>query len=291
MQMGNNRDVFSRELRACGRAGHITYAPTEADLAERLRATTAQGEAWRCLRCGDWALGAPAASGPADDAPVPARGKALRQLTILRVLAVERVVRGLVLVAAAYGVHRFASAQRSLQDSFGRLIPAARPLAGRLGVDLDRSSLVHEATKALHARHGTLTLVAIGLLLYGLLELVEGVGLWTAKRWAEYLTVVATAAFLPLEVHELLKTVTATKSVTFAINVLAVVYLIVSKRLFGVRGGAAAYERELSGESLLAVEMAAGRPESEGTGDGRDVGMSDVGTGSGEQPSAAATPR
>jgi uncharacterized membrane protein (DUF2068 family) len=266
--------MFSRELRTCGRSGHLTYAPDERELADRLSAQTPLGEAWRCLRCGDWVAGEPGARGPADDAPVPARGKALRQLTILRVLAVERVVRGLILIAAAYGVHRFASAQRSLQDSFGKLLPAARPLATRLGLDLDHSSILREATKALHANHGTLTLIAVGLLLYGLLELVEGVGLWRARRWAEYLTVVATAAFLPLEVHELLKTLTATKIAAFAINVLAVVYLILAKRLFGARGGRAAYEQEMNGESLLAVEMAAGRAAPD-EAEGASVGMSE----------------
>ncbi|MDQ1635454.1 MAG: hypothetical protein QOJ32_2263 [Frankiaceae bacterium] len=276
--------MFSRELRVCGRAGHITYSPDEPHLAERLRADTGQGEAWRCLRCGDWVVGSPRGRGPADEAPVPARGKALRQLTILRILAVERVVRALVLIAAAYGIHRFASAQRSLQDSFGRLLPAARPLATRLGLDLDHSSILREAEKALHARHGTLTLLAVGLLLYGLLELVEGVGLWLARRWAEYLTVVATAAFLPLEIHEMLKTVTVTKVGAFVINVLAVVYLVLAKRLFGARGGRKAYEHELGGESLLAVEEAAG------TGDdapsGRSVGMTGAGTDEGERPMA-----
>ncbi|MDQ1632003.1 MAG: hypothetical protein QOC80_1975 [Frankiaceae bacterium] len=276
--------MFSRELRVCGRAGHITYSPDEPHLAERLRADTGQGEAWRCLRCGDWVVGSPRGRGPADEAPVPARGKALRQLTILRILAVERVVRALVLIAAAYGIHRFASAQRSLQDSFGRLLPAARPLATRLGLDLDHSSILREAEKALHARHGTLTLLAVGLLLYGLLELVEGAGLWLARRWAEYLTVVATAAFLPLEIHEMLKTVTVTKVGAFVINVLAVVYLVLAKRLFGARGGRKAYEHELGGESLLAVEEAAG------TGDdapsGRSVGMTGAGTDEGERPMA-----
>jgi uncharacterized membrane protein (DUF2068 family) len=276
--------MFSRELRVCGRAGHITYAPDEAHLAERLRADTGQGEAWRCLRCGDWVVGSPGGRGPADEAPVPARGKALRQLAILRILAVERVVRALVLIAAAYGIHRFASAQRSLQDSFGRLLPAARPLATRLGLDLDHSSILREAEKALHARHGTLTLLAVGLLLYGLLELVEGVGLWLARRWAEYLTVVATAAFLPLEIHELLKTVTVTKVGAFVINVLAVVYLVLAKRLFGARGGRKAYENELGGESLLAVEDAAGTGDDASSG--RSVGMTGAGTDDGERPMA-----
>jgi uncharacterized membrane protein (DUF2068 family) len=274
--------VKNRELRACGRRGHVTYRPTEPELAARLRSQTALGEAWRCLRCGDWVLGPPQASGPADQAPVPPRGKALRQLTILRVLAVERVIRGLVLIAAGYGVYRFESAQTALRGSFGRLLPSLRPLADQLGVDLDHSSILSAATKALHARAGTLNLVVIGLVAYGLLELVEGVGLWLAKRWAEYLTVIATAAFLPYEVSELLKSVTVTKVGAFVINVLAVVYLLLAKRLFGLRGGREAYERELRGESLLEIE-AAGQDSVIGDRDsGRSEGMSDARAGSAE---------
>ncbi|MDQ1661892.1 MAG: hypothetical protein QOJ68_1872 [Blastococcus sp.] len=274
----------NRELKACGKRGHVTYAPTEADLAARLRAQTALGEAWRCLRCGTWVLGKPKASGPADQAPVPPRGKALRQLTILRVLAVERVIRGIVLIAAGYGVYRFESAQRALQGSFGRLVPALRPLADQFGVDLDHSAILSGATKALHARAGTLNLVAIGLVVYGLLELVEGVGLWLAKRWGEYLTVIATAAFLPYEVSELIKSVTVTKAGAFLINVLAVVYLLLAKRLFGLRGGRKAYEAELRGESLLEVE-AAGQDRTLGDGDpGRSEGMSEASAGKAETP-------
>jgi uncharacterized membrane protein (DUF2068 family) len=242
------------------------------------------GEAWRCLRCGDWALGPPQASGPADEAPVPPRGKALRQLTILRVLAVERVVRALVLIAAAFGVYRFESAQAALRGSFGRLIPSLRPVADQLGVDLDHSAILSAATKALHAGHGTLNLVAVGLLAYGLLEGVEGVGLWLAKRWAEYLTVVATAAFLPYEVYELLKSVTVTKAGAFAINVLAVVYLIVAKRLFGARGGTTAYEAALRGESLLEVEQAGREQRIDRGRPGRAEGMSAATAGSAERP-------
>lgn len=275
----------NRELKHCGKHGHVTYAPTESELAARLRSETALGEAWRCLRCGDWVLGSPQNSGPADQAPVPPRGKALRQLTILRVLAVERVVRGVVLIAAGYGVYRFESAQTALRGSFGRLVPSLRPLATQLGVDLDHSSILSAATKALHAGHGTLNLVAIGLVVYGLLELVEGVGLWLAKRWAEYLTVVATAAFLPYEVSELLKSVTVTKLGAFVINVLAVVYLLLAKRLFGLRGGAKAYENELRGESLLEVERA-GEDRHVGEREtGRSEGMSSASAGSAEPPS------
>ncbi len=47
------------DRRTCARKGHVTYAPTEGLFAERLHAVTALGDAWRCLRCGDFALGEP----------------------------------------------------------------------------------------------------------------------------------------------------------------------------------------------------------------------------------------
>ncbi len=264
----------SRELRACGRHGHVLYAPTERELADRIRASTVVGEAWRCLRCGDFTPQKPTMTGPANDAPVPARGKALRQAVILRVLAIERVIRGVVLVAAAYGIHRFANAQTSLRRAFSNALPAARPLADRLGVDIDRSWWAREATRALHARHSTLTWLAVGVAAYALVELVEGIGLWLLRRWAEYLTVVATAVFLPIEVHDLFKGVTVTRLVTFGINVAAVVYLVIAKRLFGVRGGRASYEKELAGQSLLELEWAAAYPgDAKHAATGSDVGM------------------
>jgi len=95
---------FSWDLRACGRHGHATYAPDEPDLRDRLHVTTAAGEAWRCLRCGDFVAGAPRGSGPADDAPIVLRGRALRDAFVLRLLAVERGLRGVLLIVLAYAL-------------------------------------------------------------------------------------------------------------------------------------------------------------------------------------------
>lgn len=89
---------------------------------------------------------------------------------------------------------------------------------------------------------------------YAVLQAVEGVGLWLLKRWGEYFAVVATSIFLPLEVHDLAKGITTTRVVTFSINVAAVVYLLISKRLFG---GRKAYDVERRGEQLLDLERAA----------------------------------
>ena len=39
-------------LFGCARKGHVTYAPDEPELRDRLQVATAGGTAWRCLRCG-----------------------------------------------------------------------------------------------------------------------------------------------------------------------------------------------------------------------------------------------
>src|SRR2546423_15176364 len=97
MATGARRSHHKWELRACGRRGHETYAPTgEADgpLAARLRVETPAGEAWRCLRRGDFVAGPPRSRGPADEAPPGLRGKALRGAPILPLLALARARPG-----------------------------------------------------------------------------------------------------------------------------------------------------------------------------------------------------
>jgi uncharacterized membrane protein (DUF2068 family) len=248
---------FDWNVRACGRRGHVTYRPDEQDLAERLRAHTAVGEGWRCLRCGDFVVGDAHGSGPAEDAPLVLRGKALQDAFILRLLAIERGVRGLLLLALAFGIYKFDGAKNSLNRVVQEDLPLLRPVADKLGVDLQDSGPVKLVQKALDTSHGTLELVALGVLAYAVLELLEAVGLWLMKRWGEYVAVVGTAIFIPLETYELLERVTWLRVVAFLVNVFAVVYLIWTKRLFGSRGGHAAFAAERQSASLLEIETAA----------------------------------
>ena len=75
------------------------------------------------------------------------------------------------------------------------------------------------------------------LLAFAALEAAEMVGLWLNKRWAEYLTFIATTALVPFEVYELTNSVSAFKLVALIINLAVVIYLLLAKRLFGLRGG------------------------------------------------------
>ncbi|MGP9018463.1 DUF2127 domain-containing protein [Streptomyces sp. BR1] len=246
------------DRRTCARRGHVTYEPHEAELKHRLHAHTGLGEAWRCLRCGDFALGAPHGSGPAGDAPLVPRGKVLRDLFILRFLAVERLVRGVFIVLVALAIWKFSNSQDSVRQLFDENLDVFRPVFQHFHYDLDHSPVVDSIRKSFGYKHSTLMAVAGALLAYALIEIVEAFGLWRGERWAEYLTVVATAAFLPLEIYELTEKVSPFKIVTLALNVLAVLWILLSKRLFGLRGGRAAFEAERHSASLMEVEATAG---------------------------------
>ncbi|MGC5247221.1 DUF2127 domain-containing protein [Gordonia sp. DT219] len=242
---------------SCGLRGHETYRPDEAELADRLHVRSAAGAAWRCLRCGDFVVGDPRRGGPADHAPEVPRGALLRDLIIMRVLAVERLIRGLFLLLGGAFVIELRHSQMTLHEKFDTELPLLRPIADQIGWNIDDSKVVSWIEKATTLSSTTIVLVGCALLAYGVSQFVEAFGLWFAKRWGEYFAVIVTSIFIPLEVYELVERVTVFKVLLLLVNVAAVVWLIWSKRLFGLRGGGAAYHAQHSAESLLTVERAA----------------------------------
>ena len=244
-------------LFGCFRKGHLTYAPDEPELRDRLMAPTAGGTAWRCLRCGAFVTEGQHSAGPAAAAPLVRRGKELRSELILRVFAVERFLRFLIIGAAAYGVWRFKSDQADIERAYNNDLPAIRALYRDLGFDVNHSRLLGLIQHSFMLTPRTLTFLSVGLAVYALIELVESVGLWLGKRWGEYFAMVATSIFLPYEIYDLTVKITWLRAAAFVINLLLVIYLVWTKRLFGVRGGKAAYQARLRSESVIEVEQAA----------------------------------
>jgi uncharacterized membrane protein (DUF2068 family) len=262
-------------LLTCAVRGHFSYAPDEPGLRARLHAMSAAGDAWRCLRCGTFVPGAPSASGPAADAPAVRRGKELRSAFILRLFAVERVVRALVFAVIAYGIWRFKDSKTSFEQAFDRELPVVRSLLRELGYNVDHSKLIGLIQHAFRLDPRTLTWLAWAVAAYALIELVEAFALWQGKRWGEYFAMVVTSIFIPYEIYDLSLKVTALRLVAFAINVALVLYLVLTKRLFGARGGKKAYDARLRGASIIDSELAAlaaqeqaaaGREAGEGAG-------------------------
>ena len=247
-------------LLGCGRYGHVTFAPVEPELRARMHAQLPDGEAWCCLRCGAFVPGSPDLSGPAASAPVVPRGREVRSKLILRLFALERFVRAILFGIVAYVLWRYRYSRYSIEQAFDRELPIIRSLLRQLGFNIDHSRVVSLLQHALTLSSGSLTLLAAGAAGYAVLEAVEGTGLWLVKRWGEYFAMIATSLGLPLEIYDLTRKVTVTALVLFAINLALVLYLVITKRLFGIRGGKKAYDARLRSESVLeAARRAAGK--------------------------------
>jgi len=232
----------------CGVAGHELVGTDAAELRpeDAIFARELGGWRWyRCLRCDSWLPLSPperpTRRSPLDrdEIELPLRGKALRDKVVLRLIAIDRAIHFVVLAGLAVLLLVFANHVRQLHRLFVRIVA---DYGGSSHVP--KHGLVHELERLVTLQSGTLRIVALVAAAYAVLEGAEAVGLWYQRRWAEYLTFVATTALLPLEVYELTKRISPFKIVAIVVNTAIVVYLLFAKRLFGLRGGAAAEEAE-----------------------------------------------
>jgi uncharacterized membrane protein (DUF2068 family) len=239
------------ELVACGVRGHVLIDPATvpANVDRAAVARQVDTATWyRCVRCDAWvplAEASPAVrAAPAED-ELPLRGKALHDRVVLRLIAADRVLHFVILTVLGVAVLAFAADRAKLHDRFYQFVTSLQTaIAGGPVSTTGHVGIVHDLDKLFTLSKGTLIEAGIALLGYAVLEGVEAVGLWYGKRWAEYLTFIATVLFLPFEIYELTERVSPLKVIGFVINLAVVVYLIYAKRLFGVRGGGAVEARE-----------------------------------------------
>ena len=231
------------ELLTCGWKGHALVGTDVAHIGpdDALLVRERDGIRWyRCLRCDAWLADDPPTEPTRDQMPsrdeieIPARGPMLRDKYVLRLIAVDRAIHVIVLTTLAVILYTFARHDATLHRDYVNIMsdlsgttPGESQVRGVLGY-------LGRAFKYSPAR-----LIQLGLLVtaYAALEATEMVGLWMSKRWAEYLTLVATVALIPIEIYELSLSVSVFKILTLVINVAIAVYLLLAKRLFGLRGG------------------------------------------------------
>ncbi|MDQ6835927.1 MAG: DUF2127 domain-containing protein [Actinomycetota bacterium] len=266
-ELPRRRRQLNWELITCGIRGHVLTGRDveQARDHDALLIRDRGGLRWhRCLRCDTWmALPLPrTASRPhlpdRSEIVVPTRGQALRDRIVLRLISIDRALHFLVLALLGAAVLLFASDRAHLRAGFYRVLTAIQGgVAGGPVQGTGHVGLIHDLDRLFTLRTGTLQAVGFALLAYAVLEGVEAIGLWLAKRWAEYLTFVSTSLLLPFEIYEIIHKGTVTKVIGFLINLAVVIFLLFRKRLFGLRGGAAADRAERESDSgWPAVERA-----------------------------------
>jgi uncharacterized membrane protein (DUF2068 family) len=266
------RPKFHYELIVCGTAGHELVGLDAAELrpedALYAREETNGLRWYRCLRCDSW-LPLEAPANPArqfapgrDQIELPLRGKPLRDKIILRLIAIDRAIHFVVLAVLAVVILMFAKNAAHLREPVYR---ALADLESGLGGPAKKHGVINEVRHLFSLQRGTLTKIGLVVAAYAVIEGLEAVGLWLQKRWAEYLTFIATTALIPLEIYEIATKGSPLKVITLIVNVAVVAYLLWAKRLFGIRGGVRAeHEERMRDSGWQALESVLPTPHTEG---------------------------
>lgn len=143
--------------------------------------------------------------------------KTEKQLAALRAIATFELAKGLVVLLAAVGV--LSLVHRDAWD-----------VAGSLLHFLHIGRHHHYVDVFLKLADGVtdekLWLVAVGCVAYSIVRFVETYGLWHARAWAEWFAFAAGSVYLPFEVYELIRKVTAIRLAILLLNLAIVLYML-----------------------------------------------------------------
>lgn len=129
------------------------------------------------------------------------------------------------LVELAISISFFKFLDKNLEFEFTKL-------AINLNLDIE-NHIVNAAIKKLGMMgNGTLFGIASFVFAIGVINMVEAWGLHLRRRWAEWLTVIATSLLIPLEVYEVVLEVTIARVGILILNIMIVYYLAEHKELF-----------------------------------------------------------
>ena len=144
----------------------------------------------------------------------------------IKVIIIERIVKAIVLIALAIGL--------LVAGEKGWLATWAQYAQDQLNLEAGHGIIVQLLLRLLLfiGNFSHVNVVAIAAIAYAVLEGTEGVGLAMRRRWAEYLTVIATGLLIPYELYEVIRHVTLFRVGALLLNLAVVGYLAYRKRLF-----------------------------------------------------------
>jgi uncharacterized membrane protein (DUF2068 family) len=135
----------------------------------------------------------------------------------LILIAAFKIAQALLFIAIGVGAFRLL--HKDIGDLLTRFAEHMRfnPESKLVNFLLARASLLDDRL---------LRRIGAAVFIYAGLDLIEGIGLYLEKKWAEYMTLIITGSFLPWEVWEIIQRLTWIRAGLLAVNALVFVYLI-----------------------------------------------------------------
>jgi uncharacterized membrane protein (DUF2068 family) len=168
---------------------------------------------------------------------------------MLRLIGLFKLAKATVLVAV--GAAGLAEVPRELARRLHRGVAWLGLFPGHAAFDLLLTRLLSLNPRTEHV-------ISLLLLSYALVFLVEGWGLTSGKRWAEWMTVCVTGSFVPVEAYEIAHHFTPGRVGALIVNLAIVAYLI--GRRVERRVSARRLEPPARGDAEREATEAASRP-------------------------------
>ena len=146
----------------------------------------------------------------------------------LHVVALFEGAKGLLVLVAGFGLLSFI--HKDIHEAAMRLVVHFHfnPASHYPRIFLDLTERIND-TK--------LWSMAIAAAMYFVVRMVEAVGLWLRKTWAEWFAVLTGGMYIPIEVYEVVRSVTWPRVTVLVVNVGVVSYLLFVLIKNGGKGG------------------------------------------------------
>lgn len=136
---------------------------------------------------------------------------------LLRLIAVFKLLKVAALIATGI------MALRLVHADIGTVLES---WVLKLGLDPGSSLLNHAIQKVCEIPQDQVWQLGAVSFMYAALFTTEGIGLWFAKRWAEWFTVIITGSLVPFELYETVRRLSALRILVLIVNIAVVVYLV-----------------------------------------------------------------
>lgn len=135
---------------------------------------------------------------------------------MIRLIAAFKLLKATLLIAVGVGALKLLH-----QDAAGAL----DRWAAMLGFDPGNQYVDRALQKLANLPPNRIKGLGVGSFVYAGLFLIEGIGLWMVRRWAEWFTVIVTSSLVPVEIYEIHRHPSPLKILVLIINLAVVGYL------------------------------------------------------------------
>lgn len=144
----------------------------------------------------------------------------------LKLIIVQKLLLGVLFAALSFGVLTLLNKD---------MLVFTDQLLVYLNLDIEKDYVQDIVDWLTNIKGGTIVGISAGMFVLGSLNLIEAYGLHIRRRWAEWLTVIATSLFIPLELYEVIEKQTLVRVGALVLNLAIVYYLAKHKELFSKR--------------------------------------------------------